>query len=78
MEGAEQVDSRGGGWPDVRVPTLVIHGTRDDVVPVQGSRTWAASKPHVRLVEVDDGHELVGSLEVIAREADRHLAGFLG
>jgi pimeloyl-ACP methyl ester carboxylesterase len=76
-EDAARVDARGGGWPDVRVPTLVIHGRRDDVVPVEGSRTWAAGKRHVRLVEVDDDHELVASLDLIAREADRHLASFL-
>ncbi len=76
-EDAARVDARGGGWPDVRVPTLVVHGTRDDVVPVEGSRTWAAGKRHVRLVEVDDDHELVPSLDFIASEADRHLAAFL-
>jgi pimeloyl-ACP methyl ester carboxylesterase len=76
-EDAARVDARGDGWPDVRVPTLVIHGKRDDVVPVEGSRAWAAGKRHVRLVEVDDDHELVASLDVVAREADRHLASFL-
>jgi pimeloyl-ACP methyl ester carboxylesterase len=75
-EDAARVDARGGGWPDVRVPTLVIHGTRDDMVPVEGSRAWAAGKRHVRLVEVDDDHELVASLDLVAREADRHLASF--
>jgi hypothetical protein len=28
----ERVDARGDGWPDVRVPTLVVHGRRDEVV----------------------------------------------
>jgi len=32
----------------------------------------------VRLVEVDDGHELVASLDRIATEADAFLAGFTG
>jgi pimeloyl-ACP methyl ester carboxylesterase len=77
MEDVARIDARGGGWPDVRVPTLVIHGTRDDVVPVEGSRTWAAGKRNVRLVEVEDGHELGESLDRIAHEADRLLAGFL-
>jgi pimeloyl-ACP methyl ester carboxylesterase len=76
-EDAARVDARGDGWPDVRVPTLVVHGTRDDVVPIEGSRSWAEGKRHVRLVEVDDDHELVASLDLVAREADRHLAGFL-
>jgi pimeloyl-ACP methyl ester carboxylesterase len=77
MEDLARVDSRGSGWPDVRVPTLVIHGTRDDVVPVEGSRAWADGKRHVRLVEVDDDHDLGASLDRIASEADRHLASFL-
>ena len=58
-EDVARVEARGGGWPDVRVPTLIVHGSRDDIVPVEGSRRWADGKPHVRLVEVDDGHELV-------------------
>ena len=58
-------------------PTLVVHGRADDVVPVAGSRSWAAGKKHVRLVEVDDGHELTASLDLIATEAERHLGGFL-
>jgi pimeloyl-ACP methyl ester carboxylesterase len=76
-EDVERVDGGGGGWPDVRVPTLVIHGVHDDVVPVEGSRRWAAGKHHVRLVEVDDGHELVASLDRIGHEADRSLASLL-
>lgn len=75
---AAAADAGSGGWPDVRVPTLIVHGTRDDVVDVDLSRAWAARKRHVRLVEVDDGHELTQSLPVIQREADAFLAGFLG
>lgn len=78
VEEAGAIDARGDGWPDVRVPALIIHGKRDDVVDIDLSRQWAAGKRHVRLIEVDDGHELAGSLEVIKREADAFLAGFLG
>ena len=74
---AERVDARGGGWPDVRVPTLVIHGRRDEVVDPELSRAWVAGKRHVRLVELDDGHDLVDSLPVIAAEIERFLAPFL-
>ena len=77
-EDAARIDERSVGWPDVRVPTLIVHGVRDDVVDVGLSREWARGKAHVRLVEVDDGHELKGSLERIAREADQHLAPFFG
>jgi pimeloyl-ACP methyl ester carboxylesterase len=75
---AREVDSRSGGWPDVRVPTLVVHGARDDVVDPALSRAWAAGKRHVRLVEVDDEHELAASIPIIIARAEEFLAGFLG
>jgi len=64
---AEAIDV---GYPDVRVPTLILHGTRDDVVPIDRSRTFAAGKPHVRLLELDDGHELVDSIPRLVSEAE--------
>jgi pimeloyl-ACP methyl ester carboxylesterase len=74
----EAIDSRSGGWPEVRVPTLIIHGRQDDTTHISASRQWARGKRHVRLVEVDDGHELVASLGRIAAEADDFLRPFLG
>lgn len=62
---AEVIDAAGDGWPDVRVPTVILHGTRDDVVPVETSRRFAAERPHVRLIELDDDHELLATLPVI-------------
>jgi pimeloyl-ACP methyl ester carboxylesterase len=61
------------GFPDVRVPTLILHGTRDDVVPVAHSRQFAAGKRHVHLVEIDDTHELVASLPRLLAESDAFL-----
>lgn len=78
VEEAARVDSKNGGWPDVRVPTLIVHGVHDDVVDIGLSREWARARRHVRLVEVDDGHELVRSIALIERESERHLAGYLG
>jgi pimeloyl-ACP methyl ester carboxylesterase len=74
---AELVDTQSNGWPDVRVPTLVVHGRKDDVVDIDLSRQWVRNKPHVRLIEVDDGHELVASIDRIIAEADAFLSGFL-
>jgi hypothetical protein len=74
-EDAARVDV---GWPDVRVPVLIVHGVHDDVVSVELSREWAKGKRHVRLVEVDDGHELTASLDLIHRRAEAFLEGFLG
>jgi alpha-beta hydrolase superfamily lysophospholipase len=75
VEDARTVDV---GFPDVRVPTLIIHGIHDDVVPVDHARRFAAGKPHVRLIEVDDAHELVASLPRLLAEAERFLAPWLG
>jgi uncharacterized protein len=63
------------GEPDVAVPTLILHGTRDEVVPIERSRTFAANRRHVRLVELDDGHELVASLPTLLAETERFLVG---
>lgn len=65
-------------FPDVRVPTLIIHGRGDDVVDIAASRRFTADRRQVRLVEVDDGHELTHSLATIAAEADAFLRPFLG
>jgi len=75
---AEAIDARSGGWPDVRVPTLIVHGKRDEVVDIALSRRFAAERRHVRLVEVDDGHELVKSIDRILAAADDFLAPLLG
>ena len=66
------------GWPDVRVPTLIVHGRQDDTVDPELSRDFARGKRWVRLVEVDDGHELVASLPRIIAEAETFLGSFLG
>jgi pimeloyl-ACP methyl ester carboxylesterase len=73
-----RMDVEDGGFPDVRIPTLIIAGVRDDTVPVEKARAFARGKRHVRLIEVDDGHELTASLERVVAEADAFLAGFLG
>lgn len=74
LEDVQRVDV---GLPDVRVPTLILHGRRDDVVPVEHSRTFAAGRDHVRLIELDDGHELVASLPTLLDESERFLHAML-
>lgn len=44
--------------------SVVIHGTPDDVVPVESSREMCA-KFGVTLIEVEDGHSLRGSVELM-------------
>jgi len=47
-------------------------------VAIERSREFAAGKRHVRLVELDDGHELIASIPRLLEEADRFLAPWLG
>ena len=66
------------GYPDVRVPTLILHGTRDQTVSIERSRAFAQGKRHVRLVELDDGHDLIASLPRMLDETDEFLVPWLG
>ncbi len=70
IEDAARVDA---GWPDLKAPTAIIHGTEDDTVDPDLSRQFAATRPNVRLIEVPDGHQLVASLDPIRTEIDRAL-----
>lgn len=49
------------------VPTLLIHGWRDDVCPVSGIYHFAAMR-HVPLLIVDDDHRLGASMQIIATQ----------
>ncbi|MBE9043045.1 alpha/beta fold hydrolase [Pleurocapsales cyanobacterium LEGE 10410] len=40
------------------LPTLIIHGIHDDVVPIQVSRDYAKQHSQVKLVELDSDHGL--------------------
>jgi pimeloyl-ACP methyl ester carboxylesterase len=61
------------GYPAIRVPTLILHGTGDDTVPIERSREVARGQSGIRLVELDDGHELVASLPALLAETERFL-----
>jgi pimeloyl-ACP methyl ester carboxylesterase len=53
----------------VRVPSLVIHGTDDPLVPVEGGRDTAAHIPGAKLLELPGmGHDL--PLELVETIAD--------
>lgn len=40
------------------VPTLVLHGIHDDIIPIKASRDFVARRPWVRLTELDSDHSL--------------------
>lgn len=58
----------------VAQPTLVFHGTKDDIVPVSESRRFADINPKtVTLHLIDDGHELIEPLEYMWSITNRFL-----
>ena len=44
------------------VPTLILHGNRDEVIPIAASRNFAASRPWVQLIELNSDHALADVL----------------
>jgi pimeloyl-ACP methyl ester carboxylesterase len=50
------------------IPGVVIHGTRDDVVPFGVSQALVDRCPHLRLIPRDDDHLLRDSFDVIVAE----------
>ena len=50
-----------------RVPVRMIHGRRDEVVPLSLSEDLARAHPGVELTVVDDDHGLLAHKELVAR-----------
>jgi pimeloyl-ACP methyl ester carboxylesterase len=59
MPGFEQYTPR-----DVPAPTAIVHGWRDDIVPVQSSIRWA-QEHKAALHVLDSGHRLEDQIEMI-------------
>lgn len=47
---------RSGDLSELRVPTLIVHGRRDHIVPYRLAEDMAAGIPSARLLLVDSGH----------------------
>ncbi|QSJ16803.1 alpha/beta fold hydrolase [Nostoc sp. UHCC 0702] len=47
------------------IPTLILHGKKDEVIPITASRNFALSRPWVELVELDSDHGLGNVTEEI-------------
>jgi pimeloyl-ACP methyl ester carboxylesterase len=61
--------------PAVRVPTLILHGSEDTIVPLEVARYMASHIPSARIVEISDaGHLALGkpTLEIAG-----HIESFL-
>lgn len=40
------------------IPTLILHGQQDEVIPIQSSRDYAVARPWVTLIELTSDHAL--------------------
>jgi len=56
----------GDGQWRVEAPLAILHGTRDESVPVEESRTFARRHEGAILLEVDDDHGLLGETSLAA------------
>ncbi|MFH7241451.1 MAG: YqiA/YcfP family alpha/beta fold hydrolase [Spirulina sp.] len=56
------------------IPTLICHGTQDEVIAIEASRAYALRRPWVQLLELDSDHAL-GDVEAEIWQA---MADFLG
>ena len=65
-------------FPEVKIPTLCLPGRRDETVPLEDVAAFVARTPSARLVEVDDGHELTASMDLVFEEAWSFLAPVRG
>ncbi len=50
--------------PEPQCPITIVHGVRDEVVPIESSRKYAA-REHVTLIETEDDHGLADSVDTI-------------
>ena len=47
------------------IPTLILHGKKDEVIPIEVSRDFRRSRPWVELVELNSDHTLGNVMEEI-------------
>ena len=69
MEAAERMS-----WPIPRHTTTIVHGERDDVVPIDVSRRVAGGSKLVELLEIGDGHRMKMCLPILADLASELLS----
>jgi len=69
LEGAAALPA----FPEVRVPALCVAGRADELVPLADVAAFVDRTPTARLLVVEDGHELLASVDRIFDEAIRFL-----
>jgi uncharacterized protein len=50
------------------IPTLILHGINDEVIPIQASRDYANCRPWVELIELESDHALGNVIDEIEQE----------
>ncbi|MEC8022621.1 MAG: alpha/beta hydrolase [Myxococcota bacterium] len=68
----EDAQTKHPARPKIQCPTVIVHGSKDETVPLAFSEEYAATYPDVRLEVVDDDHNLIDSLDVIERVVREH------
>ena len=53
------------------VPTLILHGCNDAIVPIETSRNYQKNHPYVKLVELESDHALGNVLPQIWQEIEQ-------
>lgn len=56
------------------LPTLILHGRQDEVIPVAASRDYAATRPWVQLIELASDHALTDVSDRIWQEIQTFLS----
>jgi len=57
--------------PIATMPTLVLHGVQDEVIPIDSSRRYALEAPQVELIELPADHALSDHEARVAAETQR-------
>ncbi len=60
-------------FPSFSQPTLLFHGLRDNVVPIDFSVGYQEAHPNVRLFRMEAGHELTEVLDLMWQETEEFL-----
>lgn len=53
------------------LPTLIIQGKEDEVIPIEKTRSYASKRPWVQLIELDSEHGMTESLPEICSEISK-------
>jgi uncharacterized protein len=61
------------GEPEFPQPALILHGSRDEIVPVEMSRDYAQRHPQAKLKEFASGHEMTDVMEDLWGETEAFL-----